>query len=154
MEDDLSQPQLLPALPEAEAKAQATSPDVNAAKFSLQQAGYETNIARYAWVPSFGLDFYYGIDANTFSIRTQRPGDSPRNNLGYSVVGTLNIPIVATLRDSQNYVRSAESGYGLAEMKANLVAEDWSDWQSMFEWLESPTYHRAQGGMASSARRR
>jgi chromosome partitioning protein len=69
-------------------------------------------------------------------------------------LGTLNIPIVATLRDSQSYVRSAETGYGLAEMKANLVAEDWADWSTMFEWLESPTYHRAQGGgMASSARR-
>jgi chromosome partitioning protein len=69
-------------------------------------------------------------------------------------LGTLNIPIVATLRDSQSYVRSAETGYGLAEMKANLVAEDWADWLTMFEWLESPTYHRAQGGgLASSARR-
>jgi chromosome partitioning protein len=81
-----------------------------------------------------------------------------RNTLIYQsltrFLGTLNIPIVATLRDSQNYVRSAESGYGLAEMKANLVAEDWADWLPMFEWLESPTYHRAQGGMASSARRR
>src|SRR6202046_2640224 len=69
-------------------------------------------------------------------------------------LATLNIPIVATLRDSQNYVRSAETGYGLAEMKANLVAEDWADWLTMFEWLESPTHHRAQGGVASSARRR
>ncbi|HEY5020826.1 MAG TPA: AAA family ATPase [Steroidobacteraceae bacterium] len=71
---------------------------------------------------------------------------------------TLNIPIVATLRDSQNYVRSAESGLGLAEMKTNQVAEDWADWQSMFEWLESPTYHRAQGGgqagLSSTAQRR
>jgi len=68
---------------------------------------------------------------------------------------TLNIPIVATLRDSQNYVRSAELGCGLAEMKSTQVAEDWADWLSMFEWLESPTYHRAQsGGLSSSARRR
>ncbi|HJY41657.1 MAG TPA: AAA family ATPase, partial [Steroidobacteraceae bacterium] len=30
---------------------------------------------------------------------------------------TLNIPVVATLRDSQNYIRAAESGQGLFEMK-------------------------------------
>jgi chromosome partitioning protein len=81
-----------------------------------------------------------------------------RNTLIYQsltrFLSTLNIPIVATLRDSQNYVRSAETGYGLAEMKTTQVAEDWADWQSMFEWLESPTYHRAQGaGLSSSAQR-
>jgi chromosome partitioning protein len=80
-----------------------------------------------------------------------------RNTLIYQsltrFLKTLNIPIVATLRDSQNYVRSAESGQGLAEMKANTVAEDWADWQTLFEWLESPTYHRAQSGVSSSARR-
>src|SRR5580700_5712011 len=80
-----------------------------------------------------------------------------RNTLIYQsltrFLKTLNIPIVATLRDSQNYVRSAESGQGLAEMKANAVAEDWADWQTLFEWLESPTYHRAQSGVSSSARR-
>src|SRR5580698_8692672 len=59
-----------------------------------------------------------------------------RNTLIYQsltrFLKTLNIPIVATLRDSQNYVRSAESGQGLAEMKANTVAEDWADWQTLF----------------------
>jgi chromosome partitioning protein len=78
-----------------------------------------------------------------------------RNTLIYQsltrFLATLNIPIVATLRDSQSYVRSAETGYGLAEMKAALVAEDWADWQPMFEWLESPTYHRVQGASVSPA---
>ena len=37
---------------------------------------------------------------------------------------TLNIPVVATLRDSQNYIRAAESGLGLFEMKPNQVRED------------------------------
>ena len=50
-----------------------------------------------------------------------------RNTLIYQsltrFLGTLNIPIVATLRDSQSYVRSAETGYGLAEMKAALVSK-------------------------------
>src|SRR4029078_9242029 len=37
---------------------------------------------------------------------------------------TLNIPVVATLRDSQNYIRVAETGHGLFEMKPNQVRED------------------------------
>ena len=51
-----------------------------------------------------------------------------RNTLIYQslerFLATLDIPIVATLRDSQNYVRAAESGLGLQEMKPYHVAED------------------------------
>jgi chromosome partitioning protein len=66
-----------------------------------------------------------------------------RNTLIYQslmrFLATFNIPIVATLRDSQSYVRSAETGLGLAEMKPQLVAEDWADWQPMLEWLQQPS---------------
>src|SRR5580658_9656016 len=43
---------------------------------------------------------------------------------------TLRIPVIATLRDSQNYVRAAELGVGLHEMKPQLVAQDLEDWRS------------------------
>ncbi|MGA9369765.1 MAG: AAA family ATPase, partial [Steroidobacteraceae bacterium] len=49
-----------------------------------------------------------------------------RNTLIYQslmrFLETLRIPVIATLRDSQNYVRAAEQGVGLYEMKRNLVA--------------------------------
>jgi chromosome partitioning protein len=48
---------------------------------------------------------------------------------------TLNIPVVATLRDSQNYIRAAESGSGLFEMKANQVKEDLDQWLPLLGWL-------------------
>jgi len=86
--DDLQQPGLLPPLAEAQAKAIATSPDLKAAQAGVLQAGYEVNVAKYAYLPSFGLDFFYGIDANQFAI------NSPdRRNLGYSAQATLNIPV-------------------------------------------------------------
>lgn len=50
---------------------------------------------------------------------------------------TLRIPIIATLRDSQNYVRAAELGVGLHEMKPQLVAQDLEDWRPMIEWLKT-----------------
>lgn len=53
-------------------------------------------------------------------------------------LGTLGIPIVATLRDSQNYVRAAEQGMGLEEMKASQVSEDLTQWQSLLQWLDAP----------------
>jgi chromosome partitioning protein len=51
-------------------------------------------------------------------------------------LGTLDIPIVATLRDSQNYVRAAQLGLGLEEMNPYHIAEELAQWQSLFNWLE------------------
>jgi chromosome partitioning protein len=48
---------------------------------------------------------------------------------------TLNIPVVATLRDSQNYIRAAETGVGLFEMKPNQVREDLEQWLPLIGWL-------------------
>jgi len=65
-----------------------------------------------------------------------------RNTVIYQALtrflGTLGIPIVATLRDSQNYVRAAEGGLGLSEMKPSHVAEDLQQWQPLLEWLDQP----------------
>ena len=50
---------------------------------------------------------------------------------------TLRIPVIATLRDSQNYVRAAEQGVGLYEMKTNLVEQDLKDWEPLLGWLRA-----------------
>ena len=42
---------------------------------------------------------------------------------------TLRIPVIATLRDSQNYVRGAEQGVGLHEMRH--AEQDLADWEPM-----------------------
>jgi chromosome partitioning protein len=48
----------------------------------------------------------------------------------------LEIPIVATVRDSQNYVRAAEQGVGIHEMKSYTVREDLAQWETLLAWLE------------------
>jgi chromosome partitioning protein len=53
---------------------------------------------------------------------------------------TLGVPIVATLRDSQNYVRAAAQGLGLEEMSPHQIVEDLAQWQSLFDWLQTPSY--------------
>lgn len=50
-------------------------------------------------------------------------------------LGTLEIPILTTLRDSQNYVRAAETGVGIFEMKPYLVREDLDQWLPLIGWL-------------------
>jgi chromosome partitioning protein len=63
-----------------------------------------------------------------------------RNTLAYQslirFLNTLRIPIVAMLRDSQNYLRAAELGIGLHEMKSHIVRVDMEEWRPLIEWLE------------------
>ena len=70
-----------------------------------------------------------------------------RNTLTYQTLirflQTLGIPIVATIRDSQNYVRAAELGIGIHEMKSYVAAEDVEQWQPLVEWLDQPSGVRA-----------
>lgn len=49
---------------------------------------------------------------------------------------SLRIPVAAVLRDSQAYIRSAETGLGLHEMKGALLQEDIDTWKPLVEWLE------------------
>jgi chromosome partitioning protein len=72
-----------------------------------------------------------------------------RNTLIYQslmrFLRTLGIPIVATIRDSQNYIRGAELGLGIHEMKPYLVREDLEQWQSLIAWLAAPSVPPPEG---------
>jgi len=94
--DDLDQSVPLASMPDAQAQAAATSPDLKAASASIKEAGYEIAVARYGYLPSLGVDVFYGINANQFAARTHYPpGSDPpyRQNLGYAAQVTLNIPV-------------------------------------------------------------
>jgi chromosome partitioning protein len=64
-----------------------------------------------------------------------------RNTVVFSTLmrflATLGIPVITTLRDSQNYLRAAELGHGIHEMKAYLVREDIESWAPLIDWLET-----------------
>ena len=49
---------------------------------------------------------------------------------------TLDIPLVTHLRDSQNYIRSAEGGFGVFEMSPYQVDKDIDQWRPLIEWIE------------------
>src|SRR6185503_4534082 len=51
---------------------------------------------------------------------------------------SLEIPLIATLRDTQNYVRSAEAGIGVCEMPRWQVQQDLEHWQPLLAWLTDP----------------
>ena len=70
-----------------------------------------------------------------------------RNTLIYQslirFLHTLQIPIVATIRDSQNYVRAAELGIGVHEMKSYVAQEDVEQWPPLVQWLARRAARRA-----------
>ncbi|MGE3480396.1 MAG: AAA family ATPase [Gammaproteobacteria bacterium] len=49
----------------------------------------------------------------------------------------LDIPLIATLRDTQNYIRAAERGLGIFELAPSLVEPDLQQWKSLTRWLNS-----------------
>jgi chromosome partitioning protein len=49
---------------------------------------------------------------------------------------SLGIPIIAVLRDSQNFVRSAEQGVGLVEMQPSRVRPDVEQLEKIVGWLD------------------
>ena len=50
---------------------------------------------------------------------------------------SLDIPLVATLRDTQNYVRSSQAGIGIHEMPTWQVQKDLEDWDRLEDWLSA-----------------
>lgn len=52
-------------------------------------------------------------------------------------LGSLGIPFIATLRDTQNYIRAAQTGVGIFELPAAAAANDLEQWQPLLQWLES-----------------
>jgi outer membrane protein TolC len=101
--DDLAEPAELPAVEAG--RARASSPDIKAAEAGVQEAGWEVSVARYQFLPSLGVDFFFGIDANQFAATSSGPVDATgrstlpnfqvnnRQNLGYSAQLTLTVPV-------------------------------------------------------------
>ena len=50
---------------------------------------------------------------------------------------SLGIPIIAVMRDSQNFVHAAEEGIGICEMQPSRVRQDVEQIDKIVEWLEA-----------------
>ncbi len=58
---------------------------------------------------------------------------------------SLDIPLVATFRDAQNYVRAAEMGIGVYEMPRWQAGQDGDEWDRLLEWLRGRKEVGAEG---------
>ncbi len=87
--DDLRLPDPLPSFVEVQAAGTRNNPQLRVALASLRQADQEVRVAWTSMLPSLGLDYFYGIDANQFAVRDR----NGLRNLGYAATATLQLPI-------------------------------------------------------------
>ena len=92
--DDLDNVEPVPTFEEAEAHAGKGNPQLRAALASMNAANQQVAAAWNGFLPSLGLDYFYGIDANQFATRFTDPFTHRRfENLGYAATATLQLPI-------------------------------------------------------------
>ena len=159
VEDDLGRTPPLDSLGLIQEAAANSSPDVKAALATVSQSHNETAVARYAYIPSLGVDFFYGINANQFAFNSARAEDTGRStlphyevagrrNLGYSAAITLNIPIwnwgATQSKVKQAVLREAQAKVDLGVTRKQLRA----DVQSAY--LEAQTAERQLSSLANS----
>ena len=48
------------------------------------------------------------------------------------------LPVLAYLRDTQNYVQAAAHGLTIFELPPSRAAQDWEQWQPLTAWVDSP----------------
>jgi outer membrane protein len=87
--DDLDSSPKLPAYPEIQTLAGKNSPDIRAAEATVQQQTFEIASARAAYLPTFSVDYFFGIQANQLALHDLEG----HNLLGSSVAAQVTIPI-------------------------------------------------------------
>lgn len=47
------------------------------------------------------------------------------------------LPVIAHLRDTQNYVQAAAHGLTIFDLPASRAAQDWAQWEPILRWIEA-----------------
>lgn len=143
--DDLHENVPLPTLGEVQQQAAKDNPEIRAALETARESGYDVASARAGYLPSLGVDFFYGIDAPNFA--THYAGFS---NLGYAGAVTLSIPIwnwgATQSRVKQAELRRDQSQRELSYAQRKLLAEI----QSLY--TEAQTAKDEQAGLDRALR--
>jgi outer membrane protein len=135
----------LPRFEEVQQQAGRDNPEIRAALETVREAGYDVTAARAGYLPSLSLDYFYGIDAPNFATRSLG-----FQNLGYSAVATLNIPIwnwgATQSRVKQAELRREQSKRELSYAQRKLLAE----LQSLYN--EAQTAEDEQAGLQRASK--
>lgn len=114
--------QPLPPRAEVYDQATANNPQLHSAMAALNASNGQVDAARAAYLPDLTFNFNYGIDAPQFAKRS--PDGIP--NLGYSITGTVNIPVwdwfATQKRIKQSEIRRSVAQTTLTNTQRQLIA--------------------------------
>lgn len=113
--DDLHVAVPLPPLEEVQQRATRDNPDLRVALESLHVASHEVNTARAGYFPSLTVDYFYGIDAPRFALRT-----NGISNLGSAASATVLVPIW-NWGITQSKIKQAGYKRNLAQLQLSLA---------------------------------
>jgi outer membrane protein TolC len=113
--DDLRFPTPLPEFKEVQQLAAQNNAELKAAVAAARVASWEVQAAIGGHLPTLTLDYFYGIDAPTYAVRT----DGIRN-LGYQVSATLQLPIF-NWGATQSKVRQAQLRRAQAQVELSAA---------------------------------
>ena len=117
------QPAPLPDQPAIEAAATRNNPDLRSALEAFRAAQSDVLAARAGYLPSFGFNYTYGIDAPQLAVN----GPDQVRNLGYSASASIDFPVwdwFAThdrIRQSQLREKAAQAT--LTTTQRQLIAQ-------------------------------
>ncbi|MDK9704544.1 MAG: ParA family protein [Sulfuritalea sp.] len=77
-------------------------------------------------------DAFVAIVAMRVDVRTRAAGELER------FLEDTRLPVVAHLRDTQNYVQAAAHGMSIFELPASRSEKDLEQWQPLLEWVQRP----------------
>lgn len=94
--DDLDSAQPLLGFSEAESLAGKQNADLRVASETVRQANLEVKAATAAFLPSFSIDTDYGIEANSFALKSvwaAHKDAGPVPALGYFLTASMSFPV-------------------------------------------------------------
>jgi outer membrane protein TolC len=116
----------LPTLEEVQQQAARDNPDLRAALETVNMSNHQVTAARAEYLPSLGLDYFYGIDAAQFSANSTVNGQNV-SNLGSSALASLNFPVwnwgATQSRVRQAQLQQKQAKLELSYAQRKLIAE-------------------------------
>lgn len=116
----------LPTMEEVQQQAARDNPDLRAALATVRMTGHDVIAARAEYLPSLGLDYFYGIDAPQFATHATIDGQRV-TNLGSSALASLNFPVwnwgATRSRIHQAQLQQKQAKLELSFAQRKLIAE-------------------------------
>jgi len=116
----------IPTLEEVQHQAARENPDLRAALETVNMTNHDVTAARAEYLPSLGLDYFYGIDAAQFSANSTVNGQK-LSNLGSSALASLNFPVwnwgATQSRVRQAQLQQKQAKLELSFTQRKLIAE-------------------------------